>query len=307
MLPDLTVLGKIVGGGLPLAAFGGRAELMRARAGGRRVPGGDAFGQSSRDSRRPVRAAASPGTRTSMTSSSGMLAGWEEGLAESGRVQRVGSMLTLFATDRPCEGTSTTRKRATRSVTARTFAACWPTASTSRRHSTKRCSSRSHTATMRSTGPSRQPGGSSRDDSLPLGRRRQRARRESPLWAAALRAEEERELEPVFSPLGEERRALGVETIDEGYLLHYGRPRLFAPPAPEEALLLGDYLYAHGLVRVAELHDVGAVADLGGADLGVRSAAGRGWERGRRRLGGDGRPGRHQRARGGARRVAAAG
>src|SRR5262249_15578297 len=28
VLPDLTVLGKIVGGGLPLAAFGGRAELM---------------------------------------------------------------------------------------------------------------------------------------------------------------------------------------------------------------------------------------------------------------------------------------
>ncbi len=88
------------------------------------------------------------------------------------------------------------------------------------------------------------------------------ARRESPLWAAALRPEEERELEPVFSPLGTERRALGVETIYEGYLLHYGRPRLFAPPVPEEALLLGDYLYAHGLVRVAELHDVGAVADL---------------------------------------------
>ena len=88
------------------------------------------------------------------------------------------------------------------------------------------------------------------------------ARRESPLWAAALRPEEDRELEPVFSPLGDERRALGVETIYEGYLLHYGRPRLFSPPASEEALLLGDYLYAHGLVRVAEQHDVDAVADL---------------------------------------------
>ena len=36
------------------------------------------------------------------------------------------------------------------------------------------------------------------------------ARRESPLWAAALRPEEDRELEPIFSPLGDERRALGV-------------------------------------------------------------------------------------------------
>lgn len=88
------------------------------------------------------------------------------------------------------------------------------------------------------------------------------ARRESPLWGAALRPEDERELEAVFSPLGVERHALGIETIYEGYLLHYGRPRLFAPADPEDALLLGDYLYAHGLVRVAALHDVGAVADL---------------------------------------------
>jgi glutamate-1-semialdehyde 2,1-aminomutase len=32
VLPDLTILGKIVGGGLPLAAFGGRAEIMRELA-----------------------------------------------------------------------------------------------------------------------------------------------------------------------------------------------------------------------------------------------------------------------------------
>src|SRR3954464_14183789 len=32
VLPDLTILGKIVGGGLPLAAFGGRADLMRELA-----------------------------------------------------------------------------------------------------------------------------------------------------------------------------------------------------------------------------------------------------------------------------------
>jgi hypothetical protein len=71
-----------------------------------------------------------------------------------------------------------------------------------------------------------------------------------------------RELEPVFSPLGEERYALGLETIYEGYLLHYGRPRLFAPADADTALLLGDYLYAHGLVRVAEVGPVEAVTDL---------------------------------------------
>ena len=58
------------------------------------------------------------------------------------------------------------------------------------------------------------------------------------------------------------RYALGLETIYEGYLLHYGRPRLFAPAGADTALLLGDYLYAHGLVRVAEVGPVEAITDL---------------------------------------------
>jgi hypothetical protein len=66
----------------------------------------------------------------------------------------------------------------------------------------------------------------------------------------------------VFSTLADERYAVGLETIYEGYLLHYGRPRLFSPIDDDTALLLGDYLYAHGLVRVAEAGTVEAVADL---------------------------------------------
>jgi hypothetical protein len=88
------------------------------------------------------------------------------------------------------------------------------------------------------------------------------AERESPLWGAALRDEGSREHEPVFSTLAEGRWALGLETIYEGYLLHYGRPRLFAPADADTALLLGDYLYAHGLVRISEHEEVAAVADL---------------------------------------------
>jgi hypothetical protein len=88
------------------------------------------------------------------------------------------------------------------------------------------------------------------------------AERESRLWGDALRPVDEREAEPVFSPLGDERFALGLETIYEGYLMHYGRPRLFAPTDKDTALLLGDYLYAHGLVRVASVGSVEAVADL---------------------------------------------
>jgi hypothetical protein len=83
---------------------------------------------------------------------------------------------------------------------------------------------------------------------------------ESSLWADALKADSP--AEPVFSPLAEERFRLGLETIYEGYLVHYGTPRLFEPPDPDTALLLGDYLYAHGLVRIADVGDVDAVADL---------------------------------------------
>jgi hypothetical protein len=86
------------------------------------------------------------------------------------------------------------------------------------------------------------------------------AKRESPLWGDSLRGESEPEA--VFSPLADERYALGLETIYEGYLVHYGTSRLFDPSDPDVALLLGDYLYAHGLVRIAELGDVEAIREL---------------------------------------------
>jgi len=85
---------------------------------------------------------------------------------------------------------------------------------------------------------------------------------ESRLWTNALRPLEEQEREPVFSVLAESRYALGIETIYEGYLLHYGRPRLFTPEDDDTALLLGDYLYAHGLVRIERVGSVEAVNDL---------------------------------------------
>ena len=85
---------------------------------------------------------------------------------------------------------------------------------------------------------------------------------ESSLWRDALRPDGERELEAVFSPLAQEQFALGLETIYEGYLTHYGTPRLFAPADADTGLLLGDYLYAHGLVRVASFGNAEAVADL---------------------------------------------
>jgi hypothetical protein len=115
---------------------------------------------------------------------------------------------------------------------------------------------------------------------------------ESPLWGEQLRAEPERE--GVFGPLAPERFALGLETIYEGYLVHYGRPRLFSPAEGDVALLLGDYLYAHGLVRIAATGDLDAVATLAElistcAHLRAEEADGDGdaWIDAVRRLGGN--------------------
>jgi hypothetical protein len=94
---------------------------------------------------------------------------------------------------------------------------------------------------------------------------------ESSVWGSALLPSDERQLVAVFSPLAPPRFTLGLETIYEAYLVHYGRPRLFAPPDEDDAVLLGDYLYAHGLVRIAESGGVEAVRVM--ADLISRCAA----------------------------------
>ena len=63
MLPDLTIMGKVIGGGLPAAAYGGPPRPDGAdRARRRRLPGGDAVGEPARG-RRGAGDAASCSTR----------------------------------------------------------------------------------------------------------------------------------------------------------------------------------------------------------------------------------------------------
>lgn len=56
--------------------------------------------------------------------------------------------------------------------------------------------------------------------------------------------------------------ALLVEAIREGYLLHYGVPRVVVGADPDLELLAGDYLYALGLKRLSVLGDLEAVREL---------------------------------------------
>jgi hypothetical protein len=62
-----------------------------------------------------------------------------------------------------------------------------------------------------------------------------------------------------------EEYELLIEAVREGYLLHYGSPRVVRGADEDLRLLAGDYLYALGLERLAALGDLEAVGEL--ADL----------------------------------------
>ncbi|MGI8631260.1 MAG: hypothetical protein ACR2NA_01750 [Solirubrobacterales bacterium] len=59
--------------------------------------------------------------------------------------------------------------------------------------------------------------------------------------------------------------AAALESVREGYLLHFGPGRVVGAADPDLALLGGDYLYARGLQGLTELGDLDAVGEL--ADL----------------------------------------
>ncbi|MGN6429807.1 MAG: glutamate-1-semialdehyde 2,1-aminomutase [Gaiellaceae bacterium] len=99
--PDLTLLGKIAGGGLPLAAFGGRGDVMEQLA-----PSGHVY-QAGTLSGNPLATAAAlsvlrrlrdPDVYEELEHRGARL---EAGLAPFGRVQRVGAMATLFMAKHP--------------------------------------------------------------------------------------------------------------------------------------------------------------------------------------------------------------
>jgi glutamate-1-semialdehyde 2,1-aminomutase len=100
--PDLSTFGKVIGGGLPIAAYGGRADVMRCVA-----PVGNVY-QAGTLSGNPVAVSAGlamlrylkshPEVYTRLErAASALCAAAPEGVT----VNRVGSMFTFFFTDRP--------------------------------------------------------------------------------------------------------------------------------------------------------------------------------------------------------------
>lgn len=107
--PDLTCLGKIIGGGLPVGAFGGRKEIMEQLA-----PAGPVY-QAGTLSGNPLAIAAGLATIRALTADGTMYEQLEHlaGLLEDGMranhqklgvsfaMNRVGSMMSLFFTGKP--------------------------------------------------------------------------------------------------------------------------------------------------------------------------------------------------------------
>lgn len=110
-------------------------------------------------------------------------------------------------------------------------------------------------------------------DHSALGRLASLLRGRGGMIATLLRAEQPERLEQAQGPAqlaaaGPRASAdpaeyeLLIEAIYEGYLLHYGSPRLMHAPEADLALLAGDQLYALGLARLVGLGDIPAVIEL---------------------------------------------
>jgi glutamate-1-semialdehyde 2,1-aminomutase len=115
LVPDLTTLGKVIGGGMPLAAYGGRADIMAVVA-----PVGPVY-QAGTLSGNPVAVAAGLATLAELSPAvyerlEELGAALEQGLAavvdEVGvcaTVQRVGSMITIFFGQGPIRSWTTAK------------------------------------------------------------------------------------------------------------------------------------------------------------------------------------------------------
>jgi len=118
--PDLVTFGKVIGGGLPVGAFGGRAEVME-----RIAPAGPVY-QAGTLSGNPMAMAAGTATLEQLTPASyqkleGLSARLADGLAQAAKeagaavqVNRVGSMLTVFFSGEPVFDAASARKSDTK-------------------------------------------------------------------------------------------------------------------------------------------------------------------------------------------------
>ncbi len=281
--PDLTVLGKVIGGGLPAAAFAGPRELME-----RMAPAGDVY-QAGTLSGNPLAIAAGLATLRELDAAA------YARLAEL--TDRLAAGLARLAAGPPAAGrhgprpahpllqrrarsaTSPPRRPATSTPTPASAAPC-STAGVYPPPSQFEAWFVSLAHDEETIDRTLEAAAESLDEAAGADVERRPSRRTRCCALAAQLREEDTPISPhVVEPAEEPalgllaaagpsaaaapgEYALVVEAVREGYLLHYGEPRLLAGHDDDLALLAGDYLYALGLERLAALGDAAAVAVL---------------------------------------------
>ena len=266
VLPDLTVMGKILGGGLPAAAFGGSVALME-----RIAPAGDVY-QAGTLSGNPLAVAAGRAALAlldeqaylDLNDTTHALA---EGLREAAGDRPVsvtsttGLVTVFFAAEPPtdyagaaaCDGElygAWCRALLARGVypPASQFEAWFP--------------STAHTSDHIARTVEAAAAAFAEVVVNALARLAEALRDEGGLLAETVRDDDGPQ--PHGDAVAErgDTYPLLVEAIREGYLQHYAAGRVVRPDDPDLALLAGDRLYALGLERLAALGDLEAVAEL---------------------------------------------
>ena len=160
---DLTVMGKVIGGGLPAAAYGGSRELME-----RVAPAGDVY-QAGTLSGNPLAVAAGLATLRRLDAAAyerlgeltdRLAAGLRAAIESAGAADRAcvvsrPGLVTPFMTRRAPARLRRRPRPATSTPTAASAGRCSSAASTRRPRSSRPGSSRSPTPRRRSSGPAR--------------------------------------------------------------------------------------------------------------------------------------------------------
>jgi glutamate-1-semialdehyde 2,1-aminomutase len=125
IVPDLTCLGKVIGGGLPVGAFGGRRDIME-----RLAPSGDVY-QAGTLSGNPLAMAAGIATLRTLaagdafarfeTTGAALSAGLSDAFSAAGvpfQIDRIGSMWGFFLNDGPVTDLATAKRSDTKTFAA---------------------------------------------------------------------------------------------------------------------------------------------------------------------------------------------
>ena len=259
--PDLTILGKVIGGGVPAAAYAGRADLL-----GQVAPAGDVY-QAGTLSGNPLATAAGLATLELLDAAAydrleAVAATLADGLREAAgaagvpvHVCHTTGLLTVFFHDGPVAGYDDAKDCDTDRFGAFARGHVGPgrlPAAVAVRGVVRLAGPHRRAGRAHARGSAGGPGGMSALAEVVEAMGPWLARHQAPDPGP-----------PRFdAAVPDPDRRFVLEAVREGYLMHYGEPQAYTGMESDLMLLAGDALYALGLARLSERGDLDAVAEL---------------------------------------------